>query len=48
MTLWQGRFGEGMAEVVAEFTVSLPFDAHWRVDLVGSKAHVRGLGVTGS
>ena len=45
MTLWQGRFGEGMAEVVAEFTVSLPFDrALAEVDLVGSKAHVRGLG----
>ena len=43
-TLWHGRFdGEPSAELLA-FTVSLPFDkrlAH--DDLVGSKAHVRGL-----
>ncbi|HMD44934.1 MAG TPA: argininosuccinate lyase [Acidimicrobiales bacterium] len=44
MTLWKGRLSGGMAEEVAEFTVSLPFDrALAPVDLVGSRAHVRGL-----
>jgi argininosuccinate lyase len=48
VTLWQGRFGDEMAEVVSEFTVSIGFD--WElaaVDLDGSRAHVRGLGRTG-
>ena len=26
MTLWQGRFGDEMADVVSEFTVSIGFD----------------------
>ncbi len=48
MTLWQGRFGEEMAEVVSEFTVSAGFDRVLAVeDLDGSRAHVRGLGRSG-
>ena len=45
MTLWQGRFGDEMADVVSEFTVSVGFD--WVLaadDLTGSRAHVLGLG----
>ena len=45
VTLWQGRFGDEMADVVSEFTVSVGFD--WALaadDLAGSRAHVRGLG----
>ncbi len=48
MTLWQGRFGDEMAEVVSEFTVSSAFD--WVLaadDITGSRAHVRGLGRVG-
>jgi len=44
MTLWHGRFGEAPAEGLLSFTVSLSYDrrlAHY--DLVGSRAHVRGL-----
>ena len=48
MTLWEGRISTGMADAVADFTVSLPFD---RVlapdDLAGSRAHVKGLGKAG-
>ncbi len=48
MTLWEGRISTGMADAVADFTVSLPFD---RVlasdDLAGSRAHVKGLGKVG-
>jgi argininosuccinate lyase len=48
VTLWKGRISTGMAESVADFTVSLPFD---RVlapdDLAGSRAHVKGLGKVG-
>jgi argininosuccinate lyase len=43
-TLWHGRFAGGPAEELMAFTVSLPFDqrlAH--DDIVGSRAHVRGL-----
>ncbi len=44
MTLWHGRFAEGPAEALWDYTVSLPFDrALARDDLVGSRAHVRGL-----
>ncbi len=45
MTLWQGRFGEdGPAEELLAFTVSLAFDKRLAADdIVGSKAHVRGL-----
>ena len=48
MTLWEGRIAAGMAEAVAEFTVSLPFDKVLALDdLVGSRAHVKGLGKAG-
>jgi len=44
MTLWKGRLSGGMAEEVAEFTISLPFDRGLAADdLTGSRAHVRGL-----
>ena len=48
MTLWQGRLGDGMAEEVARFTVSVQFDRVLaRDDLAGSRAHVKGLGKAG-
>jgi argininosuccinate lyase len=48
MTLWEGRISTGMADAVAQFTVSLPFDrALARDDLTGSRAHVKGLGKAG-
>jgi argininosuccinate lyase len=48
MTLWEGRISAGMADAVAEFTVSLPFDRMLAVDdLAGSRAHVKGLGKAG-
>ena len=48
MTLWKGRISTGMADVVATFTVSLPFDKVLAPDdLVGSRAHVKGLGKVG-
>jgi argininosuccinate lyase len=48
MTLWEGRIAGGMADAVAEFTVSLPFDQTLALDdLVGSRAHVKGLGKVG-
>ena len=48
MTLWEGRISTGMADAVAEFTVSLPFDrALAGDDLAGSRAHVKGLGKAG-
>ncbi len=48
MTLWQGRLGDGMADEVAELSISLPFDrALAGDDLFGSRAHVRGLGRAG-
>ncbi|HEY8059372.1 MAG TPA: lyase family protein, partial [Acidimicrobiales bacterium] len=44
MTLWHGRFGEGPAEELLAYTVSLPFDVRLAGDdLAGSRAHVRGL-----
>jgi argininosuccinate lyase len=43
-TLWHGRFEDGPAEELLAFTVSLPFDQRLAADdLVGSRAHVRGL-----
>ena len=43
-TLWHGRFAEGPADELLAFTVSLPFDQRLAPDdLVGSRAHVRGL-----
>jgi argininosuccinate lyase len=48
MTLWQGRLGGEMADEVAEFTVSVAFDrALAEDDLMGSRAHVKGLGKVG-
>ena len=48
MTLWQGRISTGMADDVADFTVSLPFDRVLATDdLAGSRAHVKGLGKAG-
>jgi argininosuccinate lyase len=47
-TLWQGRFGGGPAEELLAYTVSLPFDRRLAPhDLVGSRAHVRGLARVG-
>ena len=43
-TLWHGRFAVGPADELLAFTVSLPFDRQlYREDIVGSRAHVRGL-----
>ena len=44
MTLWHGRFGDGPAEELLAYTVSLPYDVRLAGDdLAGSRAHVRGL-----
>jgi argininosuccinate lyase len=44
MTLWHGRFGDGPADGLLAFTVSLASDRRLApYDLVGSRAHVRGL-----
>ena len=46
--LWHGRFGEGPAEELVAFTVSLPFDRRLAADdLVGSRAHVQMLARVG-
>ena len=43
-TLWHGRFEGGPADELMAFTVSLPFDRRLAGDdIVGSRAHVRGL-----
>ncbi len=43
-TLWHGRFEGGPAQELMAFTVSLPFDQRLAADdIVGSRAHVRGL-----
>lgn len=43
-TLWHGRFEGGPAQELMAFTVSLPFDQRLATDdIVGSRAHVRGL-----
>ena len=43
-TLWHGRFEGGPNEALMAYTASLPFDRRlWRDDIVGSRAHVRGL-----
>ncbi len=47
-TLWHGRFAGGPAEALLAYTVSLPYDQRmWRDDIVGSRAHVRGLARVG-
>jgi argininosuccinate lyase len=44
MTLWQGRLDAAAADGLMAFTASLPFDIRLAADdVVGSKAHVRGL-----
>jgi argininosuccinate lyase len=48
VTLWQGRLGDGMAPEVADLSVSAGFDRELAPDdLIGSRAHVRGLGRAG-
>jgi argininosuccinate lyase len=43
-TLWHGRFEGAPSDELMAFTVSLPFDRELATDdLVGSRAHVRGL-----
>jgi argininosuccinate lyase len=45
MTLWQGRLSGGTADGVMRYSTSLHYDRRLaRDDLVGSRAHVRGLG----
>jgi argininosuccinate lyase len=46
--LWHGRFGEGPADELLAFTVSLPFDRRLALDdLRGSRAHVQMLARVG-
>ena len=46
--LWHGRFGEGPADELLAFTVSLPFDRRLAADdLAGSRAHVQMLARVG-
>ena len=46
--LWHGRFSSGPAEELLAFTESLSFDKRlWKDDIVGSLAHVKGLGHAG-
>jgi argininosuccinate lyase len=48
MTLWKGRLGDGMAEELADLSVSVGFDRELaQDDIAGSQAHVRGLGKSG-
>src|SRR5580700_5572871 len=48
MTLWKGRFDATMADEVAAFTISLDFDQDLaEFDIIGSRAHVKGLGKVG-
>ena len=42
--LWHGRFAEGPAEELWEYTLSLPFDQRLApYDIAGCRAHARGL-----
>ena len=44
--LWHGRFGQGPADELWAFTVSLPYDRRLAFDDIrGSRAHVKGLGL---
>jgi argininosuccinate lyase len=46
--LWHGRFGDGPADELLAFTVSLPFDRRLAGDdLAGSRAHVHMLSTVG-
>ena len=48
MTLWAGRFEGGPADALLAFTSSLDVDRRMAGDdLVGSRAHVRGLARVG-
>jgi len=48
LTLWAGRLEGGMAPELAAMSISLGFDQQLGlVDVLGSAAHVRGLGRTG-
>ncbi len=48
MTLWGGRFTGSMAKPLWELSESYPFDhVLYHYDIVGSKAHVEGLGAAG-
>jgi argininosuccinate lyase len=43
-TLWHGRFESGPSQALLTYTVSLPYDQRLaRYDIMGSRAHVRGL-----
>jgi argininosuccinate lyase len=45
MTLWHGRLSGGTADAVMDYSASIDFDRTLAFDdLVGSRAHVRGLG----
>jgi argininosuccinate lyase len=47
-TLWHGRFGTAPAEELMAYTASLPFDRRLAADdIIGSRAHVRGLARAG-
>jgi argininosuccinate lyase len=47
-TLWHGRFEGGPDAALMAYTASLPFDQRmWHDDIVGSRAHVRGLARVG-
>jgi argininosuccinate lyase len=47
-TLWHGRFAGGPAQELLAYTASLPFDRRLATDdIVGSRAHVRGLHAAG-
>jgi argininosuccinate lyase len=46
--LWHGRFADGPAAVLWDYTLSLPFDQRlWPFDLLGCRAHAAGLGDAG-
>ena len=48
MALWGGRFSEGAAKSVQDFTESISFDKRlYKHDIMGSKAHAAMLGATG-
>jgi argininosuccinate lyase len=45
MTLWHGRLSGGTADAVMDYSVSIHFDQRLaKDDILGSRAHVRGLG----
>ena len=48
MTLWDGRFDAAMADSLWRLSESYPFDhVLYHYDIVGSRAHVRGLVIAG-